>query len=335
MPHHRHPRSIRAIVAMALGAWLLAVPAAADLDVVFVLDTTGSMGGEIREVQQRVHQLTEALAAAYDGQRLRYGVVAYRDRGDDYVTRHFDLSQNVDEATRFLDSLSANGGGDGPESVVAAISVALGTLSWDLSDGVDRQLFLIGDAPPHLDYDDEPTPDQLIDEARQLRIVINTIGCRSLPSSGVHFFRTLAYRTEGSYQHIGRIDVGSAGGLTEALERSATAAATAAPGLELGVTWMDHREGTTSGILVRHGGREGLAQSRDADGLDPCSLEVRLPPGSGLETPPRVWLGDDRLRVELSLIDGPGGVDLYTLSDCPAADTPIDAVLGTSHSDGR
>jgi uncharacterized protein YegL len=332
---NRHPRSIGAMVAMAVGTWLVAAPATADLDVVFVLDTTGSMGGEIREVQQRVHQLTEALAKAYDGQRLRYGFVAYRDRGDDYVTRHFDLSQNVNEAKRFLDSLSAGGGGDGPESVVAAISVALGTLSWDLTDGVDRQLFLIGDAPPHLDYGDEPTPDQLIDEARELRIVINAIGCRSLPSSGVRFFRTLAYGTEGSYQHIGRVEVGRAGALTDALERSATAAAPATVGSELGVTWLDKRENSTSGILVRHGGREGLAQSRDADELDPCSLEVRLPPGSGLETPPRVWLGDERLRVELALIDGPGGAELFGLSECPAADTPIDVVLGAPPAGGR
>lgn len=323
------------VAAVALGVWLVGIPAAADLDVVFVLDTTGSMSGELREVQQRVQQLAEALGRAYEGQRLRYGIVAYRDRGDVYVTRLFDLNQDVDAAQGFLSSLSAGGGGDGPESVVAAISVALGRMSWDLADDVDRQLFLIGDAPPHLDYGDEPTPEQLIDEARDLRVVINTIGCRSLPASGVRFFRRLAYQTEGSYQHIGRVEVGQPGGLTEALERSVTAVAPTTVGTELGVTWQAHRDGSTSGVLVRHGGREGLAQSRDASALEPCALEVRLPSGSALELPPRVWLGDDRLRVELQLIDGPGGIELYSLSECPSASTPIDVVLGGSHEGGR
>ena len=132
-------------------ACLTAIPAAADLDVVFVLDTTGSMGGEIREVQERVRQLAVDLARARDGERLRYGIVAFRDRGDAYVTLPFDLSEDIGAAETFLSSLTADGGGDGPESIVAAIAAALWEMSWDRSDGVERQIFLVGDAPPHLD----------------------------------------------------------------------------------------------------------------------------------------------------------------------------------------
>lgn len=308
----------------------IANPAAADLDVVFVLDTTGSMSGEIREVQERVRQLGASLAAAREGEHLRYGIVAYRDRGDDYITKEFDLSSDVGAAAAFLSELRADGGGDGPESVVAAIAAALQKISWNLSDHVERQIFLIGDAPPHLDYADEPTPDELIAEARRARIVINSIGCRSLPPNGVTFFRMLAYSTEGSYQHIGRVRAAEPGALTEALGRAVTAPADTveATGRELLAEWLEHSDDPSSGILVRYGGSRGLTQSPDGDGLAACTLEVSLPHGFALRHAPRTWLGGGRLLVELALTDGTGGLDLFTLSECPPISTPIDVVFG-------
>jgi Mg-chelatase subunit ChlD len=316
------------VVVPLLIAVLAASPAAADLDVVFVLDTTGSMGGEIREVQERVRQLAVSLAEAREGERLRYGIVAYRDRGDEYVTLPFDLSDDVGAAERFLSSLRANGGGDGPESVVAAVAAGLHEMSWDRSDDVERQIFLIGDAPPHLDYHGEPTPDELVAEARRARIVINAIGCRSLPPQGVRFFRSLAYATEGSYQHIGRVEAARAGALTEALGRSVIAASDTAGGRELEVGWLAHTDADSTGILVRQSGPGGVGQSREGDGLEPCTLEVRLPVGYALRYAPVVRLGSGRLWVELNLTEGPGGRDLYSLSECPPAATPISVSLG-------
>lgn len=318
----------RRAMAFVIALLLAAVPAAAHLDVVFVLDTTGSMGGELREVQERVRQLAGALATARDGERVRYGIVAYRDRGDDYVTNRFDLTEDVASAARFLSSLTASGGGDGPESVLAALAAALGDMSWDMSDDVERQVFLVGDAPPHLDYRDDVPPEALIDRARAARIVVNAIGCRSLPPPGVHFFRALAYATEGSYQHIGRVQVPRPGALTTALGRSLTAAAATDGGRELGVSWLGHADADAGGILVRQGGPSGIAQSVAGEHLQPCTLEVRLPPGFALLYPPRAWWSGDRLRVELPLTEGPGGRELFTLSECPPPTTPIDVVLG-------
>lgn len=320
------PIAITALVGLT-AVLLGATPVFADLDVVFVLDTTGSMGGELREVQERVRQLAVDLAGAREGERLRYGIVAYRDRGDDYVTRVFDLNEDVGAAEAFLSSLKANGGGDGPEAVVAALAAALGEMSWNRSPAVERRIFLIGDAPPHLDYADDPDPDELAAEARRSAIAINTIGCRSLSSRGVDFFRRMAYATEGSYQHIGRVASSRPGALTEALGR--TVMADGGPeGRELSVSWIDHMDGETTGILVRQGGPEGVAQSRSGDGLAACTLEVRLPPGYALEHPPRVWLGSSGLRVELPLTDGPGGIELFTLSECPPTTTPVDVRIG-------
>ncbi len=328
MPNNT-PRSItiRLVIAIVVSV-LAAAPAAADLDVVFVLDTTGSMGGELREVSERVRQLAVDLALARDGERVRYGIVAFRDHGDDYVVLPFDLSADVDAAQAFLSSLRANGGGDGPESVVAAVETALYGMSWDRTNGVDRQIFLIGDAPPHLDYPVDPEPEELIAEARRSAIVINTIGCRSLPQPGVEFFHTLAYATEGSYQHIGRVASARPGELTEAVGRTVIAAGDIDPGRELGAAWLAHIDAETTGILVRQGGPEGVGQSRDGDGLAPCTLEIRLPPGFALQHPPRVRLGTRALEIELELTEGPGGFEIYSLDECPPSTTPLNVVMG-------
>lgn len=309
-----------------------AARAAADLDVVFVLDTTGSMGGEIGEVQDRVRELADSLARAREGERIRFGIVAYRDRGDEYVTKRSPISEDVEASNRFLASLSANGGGDGPESVIAALSDALQNMSWDPSSETDRQIFLVGDAPPHLDYPNETTPEALVEIALRERIVIHTIGCRSLPPQGVDFFRRIAYATEGSYQHIGRVQAAEPGELTEAMSRAAassSAEALAGEGAELRATWLRHeRRDDVTGILVRQGGPAGMEQDRDGGALLPCTLEVRMPGGLALGRDPHVRLGSRGLEVELELAAGEGGLDFFELETCPPLSTPIHVLLG-------
>ena len=104
--HIINPNPLRIVTpVMLFVALLVAMPAVADLDVVFVIDTTGSMSGELREVQERARQLAGSLAEARVGERLRYGVVAFRDRGDAYVTLLFDLNQDVGATDEFLAGL--------------------------------------------------------------------------------------------------------------------------------------------------------------------------------------------------------------------------------------
>src|SRR6266567_322182 len=52
------------------------------------------------------------------------GIVAYRDIGDDYVTRTFDLTTDIQDLYANLLELKARGGGDWPESVNAALAGA-------------------------------------------------------------------------------------------------------------------------------------------------------------------------------------------------------------------
>ena len=48
--------------------------------------------------------------------------MAYRDRGDEYVTKTFDLTNDIDAVYGQLRSFQAAGGGDEPESVNEALA---------------------------------------------------------------------------------------------------------------------------------------------------------------------------------------------------------------------
>src|SRR5690606_24999580 len=97
---------------------LLTRPAAAKrVEVVFVLDTTGSMGGLISAAKEKIWSIASTLADAQQAPEIAMGLVAYRDRGDAYVTRVVDLDRDLDSMYVELMQFTADGGGDGPEAV--------------------------------------------------------------------------------------------------------------------------------------------------------------------------------------------------------------------------
>ena len=51
------------------------------IDVVFVLDTTGSMGGLIQTAKEKIWSIATTMASAQPAPEIRIGLVAYRDRG--------------------------------------------------------------------------------------------------------------------------------------------------------------------------------------------------------------------------------------------------------------
>lgn len=147
------------------------------IEVVFALDTTGSMGGLLDGAKQKVWSIANKLASGDPRPDIRVGLVAYRDVGDAYVTRRTPLTGDLDEIYGALFQYRAEGGGDGPEHVNAALSSAIHQTAWSQDDDVLRLVFLVGDAPPHNDYDDGLNTQTLTKEARDRNIVVNTIRC--------------------------------------------------------------------------------------------------------------------------------------------------------------
>jgi hypothetical protein len=122
--------------------------AARALDVVVVIDTTGSMGDEIGYLRADFLELVRGLSGRYPGVTLRHAVVAYRDEGDEYVVLPSELTSDAVATQRSLDGLRAEGGGDWPEAPDQALARA-SQLAW--SDGQDaaKVLFWVSDAPHH------------------------------------------------------------------------------------------------------------------------------------------------------------------------------------------
>jgi hypothetical protein len=171
------------------------------MEVCFVLDTTGSMGGLIEGAKQKIWSIANDMISAKPTPELRLGLVAYRDRGDEYVTKAFDLTNDIDAIYGNLQSFKAAGGGDEPESVNEALQDAVRKMSWSQDRKVLKIIFLVGDAPPHMDYAGGPKYPQVCQEAMKKDLIINTVQCGNIAATAP-FWKEIAQLSEGSYAAI-------------------------------------------------------------------------------------------------------------------------------------
>ncbi len=173
-----------------------------DAEVVFVLDTTGSMTDLIEGAKQKIWSIAGGVIERTGGE-VRIGLVPYRDRGDDYVTRLFPLTNNLDQVYSDLQGFRADGGGDMPESVNQALHEAVTEIAWSDSPCVLRTIFLVGDCPPHMDYQDDVKYPESCALATKKNIVVNTVQCGADPST-TPIWREIAQLTNGGFTQIGQ-----------------------------------------------------------------------------------------------------------------------------------
>jgi Mg-chelatase subunit ChlD len=170
------------------------------IDVVFVLDTTGSMSGLIQTAKEKIWSIATTMASAQQTPEIRIGLVAYRDRGDAYVTKVVDLSDDLDSVYATLMDFQADGGGDGPESVNKALYDAVNGISWSQDDQAYQVIFLVGDAPPHMDYNEVRYP-EIVAAAAEKGIVVNTIQCGDMAMT-VEPWTQIAALSNGSFFQV-------------------------------------------------------------------------------------------------------------------------------------
>ena len=168
------------------------------IDVVFAVDTTGSMGGLIDGAKRTVWSIANSIRNTDPNAELRIGLVAYRDVGDDYVTKEFALTSDLDAVFAELSAYRAAGGGDTPENVDAALDVTLHKMQW--RDDEKKLVFLVGDAPP-ASRGDVPTFDVLAREAGEKQIIINTIRAGH-DSDTMASFQRIAMLGKGEFSSI-------------------------------------------------------------------------------------------------------------------------------------
>ncbi len=175
-----------------------AVPDRVPLDIVFILDTTGSMGEEIERLKTTIEIIHLNLTNLPADPAVRFGMVLYKDRGDEqYVTEQVALTGDLEQFRAALDSVYADGGGDTPEDLQAALEDAVRKMDWN--PGGIRLGFIITDAPPHLDYGQEYTYVDAAVEAAEKGIKLFSVGTGGLPLEGEYILRQISQFTSGKY----------------------------------------------------------------------------------------------------------------------------------------
>ncbi|KAK9893886.1 hypothetical protein P389DRAFT_174788 [Cystobasidium minutum MCA 4210] len=202
------------------------------LDLVWIIDCTGSMGSYIASATANVEAICEEIIKSerlQSSESLRLAVIAYRDHPPQdvsYVTKQLPFTSDVTQVKEFLKTLYASGGGDGPEAVTAAMKEAL-ELDW--RENASRITLLIADAPPHGigEYGDgfaQGSPDgsdplQLARQMASLGIALFVVACEPALSQYTYatdFFRALAQISSGTMlpltnaSLLARVIVGSA-----------------------------------------------------------------------------------------------------------------------------
>jgi hypothetical protein len=149
---------------------LIAESTGRSLDLVLALDTTESMADNIPELQRDLVPMLTSYIGERD--RLRVGLVYYRDYMEEYLTRRVDFQDDLSIVQRAIDTVRVAGGRDIPEAVYEALHTALVGFSWE-SD--DRMIVLVGDAPPHPRPRSWITKEVVQSAAEELGVEIHTI----------------------------------------------------------------------------------------------------------------------------------------------------------------
>ncbi len=168
------------------------------LDLLFLLDTTGSMGDELSRIQQTIDSIAARIDAFTPRPQIRYGLVAYRDTGDAYVTQPADFTPDLAAFRTQLGALDANGGGDTQEALDEALHAGIVQAAWSDTPAV-RLVFLVGDAGPHVLSTTQFTYLDATREAVARGIKIYPIAASNTDPQAEYVFRQLAQQTLGGF----------------------------------------------------------------------------------------------------------------------------------------
>ncbi|WP_020593467.1 vWA domain-containing protein [Kiloniella laminariae] len=145
------------------------------VEVAFVLDTTGSMADLIDGAKRKIWSIANTIVDIHPDADIRMALIGYRDIGDDYVVKPFEMNKDIQGLYGNLVRFEADGGGDTPEAVNEALNTAVRKLDWSDDNTTRRIIFLVGDAPPHMNYANAPQYPEIIELANKKDIIINAV----------------------------------------------------------------------------------------------------------------------------------------------------------------
>lgn len=168
------------------------------LDLALVIDATGSMGDEMEYLKVEIQDIAEAIERHFPNVDQRFALIVYRDTGDEYVTKVFDFSTDLERFQKDLGSQSANGGGDYPEAMDSALE-ATNQLSWRGGDTA-RVTFLVADAPPHTNDIDDTL--EAVDDLRAKGVAIYPVASSGVAGEAEFVMRSAALLTGAQYMFL-------------------------------------------------------------------------------------------------------------------------------------
>ncbi len=175
------------------------VIAASNVDLMFVVDATGSMGDEINYLKTELLDVLNRADNQVQG-TFRYASVFYRDFGDAYVTQGVDFTSNKSSIVDFVKAQSAEGGGDYPEAVEEALKKAM-QQNWSTSAKA-RILFLILDAPVHDDAQKQALLREQVKLAASKGIMIIPVAASGVDKPSEFLFRFMELSTNATYTFL-------------------------------------------------------------------------------------------------------------------------------------
>ena len=177
-------------------------PAPSKLDLMLMVDTTGSMGDELSYLKAELKDVVRRVAEAGELD-IAVSVNFYRDSGDQYVVREFGFETDPDVAADNINKQHADGGGDFPEAVDKALEAVAGKSGWR-EDSI-KICLLVLDAPPHTEDEQKGINQSLqtsVKEAARKGIRIIPVTASGIDDATEHIMRTFAVMTGGTYVFI-------------------------------------------------------------------------------------------------------------------------------------
>jgi von Willebrand factor type A domain len=188
------------------------------VDVLFLLDTTGSMGDEIDQLKGTIRTVADRLTSLPSNPDLRLGMTKYRDIGDAYLTNTTDFTSDINEFSKTLNGAQADGGGDTPEAVDEALALALSEPSWR-SDSI-QLIFLVADAGPHIDRQVQEPYTTSMRKAAARGIKIFPVASSNTDDAAEFVFRQLAEFTGARFVFLSYGATGAAVGPDTDIQKS-------------------------------------------------------------------------------------------------------------------
>lgn len=166
-----------------------------EVDLMFTIDSTGSMSDEINYLKSEIENIISRVDATITKKRV--GLTFYRDHSDQYLTRDFDFSTDISTIKKNLINQEAAGGGDYEEAVEKALEVSLNK-EWN-KNAKARLLFLVLDAPPHLNKENIASISNQIQKAKKMGVKIIPIVSSGADKTVEFLMRYFSIATNGTY----------------------------------------------------------------------------------------------------------------------------------------